>query len=109
MSNLLAALNVTAGALNAFSLALETTQNNVANAQTPGYAAQTQTLQSEAFNLANGVIGGVSAGEVTSARDEFAEQNVHQQNMLLGAATQNVNSLTQLQNLYPRKAEASGQ
>lgn len=101
MSNLLATLNVTANALNAFSLALETTQNNVANAQTPGYAAQTQTLQALAFNLNAGEIGGVSAGEVSSARDEFAEQNVHQQNMLLGSATQTVNSLTQLQNLFP--------
>jgi flagellar hook-associated protein 1 len=101
MSNLLASLNVTAGALDAFSLAMETTQNNVANAQTPGYAAQTQTLQAEAFNLSLGAIGGVSAGQVTSARDEFAEQNVHQQNMLLGSATQSVNSLTQLQNLFP--------
>ena len=51
MSNILASLNVTAGALNAFDLALETTQNNVANAQTPGYAKQTQTLDSVAFNL----------------------------------------------------------
>ena len=39
MANILASLNVTAGALNAFDLALETTQNNVANAQTPGYVS----------------------------------------------------------------------
>lgn len=101
MSNLLASLNVSAGALNAFSLALETTQNNVANAQTPGYAAQTQTLQAVAFNLSDSEVGGVTAGQVVSARDEFAEQNVHTQNMQLGAATQSVESLTQLQNLFP--------
>lgn len=101
MSNLLATLNVSATALNAFSLALETTQNNVANAQTPGYATQTQTLSSLAFNLGDGEIGGVLAGAVTSARDEFAEQNVHTQNALLGAASQNVTSLTQLQNIFP--------
>ena len=101
MANILASLNVTASALNAFDLALETTQNNVANAQTPGYVAQTQTLDSLAFNLQAGEIGGVSAGPVTSARDQFAEQNVHNQNMLLGSATQDVNSLTQLQNLFP--------
>ena len=46
-------------------------------------------------------MGGVSAGAVISARDQFAEQNVHNQNMLLGSATQDVNSLTQLQNLFP--------
>lgn len=101
MSNLLASLNVTASALSAFGAALQTTQNNVANAQTPGYAAQTQSLSSLPFCLANGEIGGVSAGVVCSARDEFAEQNVHGQNMLLSAASQNVESLTQLQNLFP--------
>jgi flagellar hook-associated protein 1 len=101
MANLLASLNVTAGALNAFDLALETTQNNVANAETPGFVTQTQNLDSLAFNLQAGEIGGVTAGSVTNARDQFAEQNVHNQNMLLGAATQDVNSLSQLQNLFP--------
>jgi flagellar hook-associated protein 1 len=106
MANILASLNVTAGALNAFDLALETTQNNVANAQTPGYVAQSQVLDSLAFNLSVGEVGGVIAGPVTSARDQFAEQNVHNQNMLLGAATQDVNSLTQLQNLFPVSASS---
>ncbi len=101
MSNLLASLNVTASALNAFDLALETTQNNVANAQTPGFAKQTQTLDAAAFNLSAGEVGGVTAGAVISARDQFAEQNVHTQNMQLGASTQDVTSLTQLQNLFP--------
>jgi flagellar hook-associated protein 1 len=108
MSNLLAALNVTAGALNAFDLALETTQNNVANAQTPGYAAQTQTLDSMSFNPGQGEVGGVSAGVIVSSRDDFAEQNVHNQNMALGAAAQSVNSLTELQNLFPVSGTTSG-
>jgi flagellar hook-associated protein 1 FlgK len=104
MANLLASLTVTSSALNAFDLALGTTQNNVANAQTPGYAAQTQTLQAVDFNLSNGDVGGVTAGVVSSARDQFAEQNVQTQNTMLGAATQNVGSLTQLQNLFPVSA-----
>src|ERR1700722_8124835 len=108
MSNLLASLNVTAGALNAFDLALETTQNNVANAQTPGFAAQTQTLDSMTFNPAQGEVGGVSAGVIVNSRDDFAEQNVHNQNMVLGAASQSVNSLTQLQNLFPVSATSAG-
>jgi flagellar hook-associated protein 1 FlgK len=100
MSNLLASLSVSSSALNAFDEALETTQNNVANAQTPGYAAQTQTLDSVSFAPDLGEVGGVRAGPVVSARDEFAEQNVHNQNVLLGSATQSVNSLTSLQNLF---------
>ncbi len=101
MSNLLASLSVTANALNVFDLALQTTQNNVANAQTPGYAAQTQTIDADPFNLSDGEIGGASAGVVISSRNQFAEQNVHTQNMQLGASTQDVTSLTQLQNLFP--------
>ncbi|HEX3878451.1 MAG TPA: flagellar hook-associated protein FlgK [Bryobacteraceae bacterium] len=108
MSNLLASLNVTAGALNAFDMALQTTQNNVANAQTPGYAKQTQTIDSVSFNLQQGSIGGVSAGASLSSRNEFAEQNVHNQNTELGSASQSVNSLTQLQNLFPVADDGSG-
>jgi flagellar hook-associated protein 1 FlgK len=89
------------GALGAYDAALLTIQNNIANAQTPGFAAQTQSLAAESFDVSNGLVGGVSDGQVISSRDEFAEQNVHNQNSQLGSATQTVNSLTELQNFFP--------
>lgn len=97
MANLLSALINSASALDAYNQVLQVTQNNVANANTPGYARLTQSLIALPFNPNDGDNGGVQAGEVQSSRDEFAEQAVRQQNTLLGEATQSVNSLTSLQ------------
>ena len=44
MSNLISSMLTAAGALDAYSQALDVVQNNVANASTPGYASQTQLL-----------------------------------------------------------------
>jgi len=100
MANLLAALGSTAGALNAFDQVLQVTQNNVANASTPGYAKESLPLEAMSFDLATGAPGGVRAGQIESARDQYAEQAVRRQNTLLGAAQQNVSSLNALQRLF---------
>ncbi len=100
MANILSSLISAAGALDAFTQALDVTQNNVANAQTPGYANQTQLLTAMQFDPAEGSTGGVRAGEVVSSRDQYAEQAVRQQNVLLGQAQQNVTSFTSLQSLF---------
>ena len=76
------------------------TGNNVANSSTPGYVEQTQTFDALPFDVGSGLVGGVRAGEVVSARDQYAEEAVWQQNSLLGQATQDVNSLTSLQNNF---------
>jgi flagellar hook-associated protein 1 FlgK len=100
MANILSSLISAANALGAFDQALNVTQNNVANAQTPGYANQTQLLNAMRFDPADGSTGGVSAGKVVSSRDQYAEQAVRQQNVLLGQAQQNVTSFTSLQSLF---------
>jgi flagellar hook-associated protein 1 FlgK len=100
MVNLLATLGVAADALDAYSQSLQVTENNVVNASTPGYAAQTQTLQALMFNPSEGDAGGVAAGQIESSRNEYAEQAVRQQNVLLGAASQDVTSLTSLQTIF---------
>src|ERR1700722_15813668 len=100
MSNLLSTLSVASGALNAFSQSLETIQNNIANSQTPSYASQTQTLVPVAFDPAEGNLGGVTAGVVQSSRDEYDEQALRSQTVLLGAANQSVSSLTNLQTQF---------
>ena len=64
MSNLLATLGSTAGALNAYDQVLQVTQNNVANASTPGYAKQRLLLEALPFDLATGATGGVHAGQI---------------------------------------------
>ena len=100
MANVLSSLISAAGALDAFTQALDVTQNNVANAQTPGYAKQTQLLTAMPFDPSNGSTGGVRAAVVVSSRDQYAEQAVRQQNVLLGQAQQNVTSFTSLQSLF---------
>src|ERR1039458_2775768 len=100
MANVLSSLISAAGALDAFTEALNVTQNNVANAQTPGYAKQIQILAAMPFDPANGSSGGLRAAQVVSSRDQYAEQAVRQQDVLLGQAQQNVTSFTSLQSLF---------
>jgi flagellar hook-associated protein 1 FlgK len=100
MSNLLSSLLNSAGALNAYEQVLAVTQNNVANASTPGYAKQTLTLEAMPLDLASGASGGVRPGKIQSARDEYADQAVRRQTVGLGEAQQNVNSLTSLQSQF---------
>jgi flagellar hook-associated protein 1 FlgK len=100
MSSILSALHVAAGSLDAYDQALVVTQNNVANSSTPGYVEQTQTFYAMPFNVGEGFAGGVRTGEVVSARNQYAEQAVWQQNTLLGQSQQDVNSLTSLQTYF---------
>ncbi len=100
MSNLLASLASSAGTLEAYGRVLETAQNNVANASTPGYAKQRLELYALPFDPDGGVTGGVGAGKVVSARNEFAEQAVRQQTSGMGYQQQLVDSLTALQSNF---------
>lgn len=100
MVSLLSTLLTSASALTAYEQVLEVTENNVANSSTPGYAAQTQDLDAMPFDPSEGSAGGVTAGVVQDSRDQYAEQNVWQQSVLLGQANQNVSTLTALQNYF---------
>src|ERR1700742_693980 len=100
MPSLSSAMLTAGGALDAYTQALDVVQNNVANASTPGYASQTQSLSSLEFDPTRGFSGGVVAGQIVSSRDEYAEQAVQQQTTLLGQAQQDVNSLTAMQSQF---------
>src|SRR5690349_5901959 len=97
MSNLLSSLGNSAAALDAYDQVLAVTQNNVANASTPGYAKQRLRLEAMPLDLALGAAGGVRAGAIQSSRDPYAEQAVRRQTVGLGAAQQEVHSLTTLE------------
>jgi flagellar hook-associated protein 1 FlgK len=75
MISLNAALQVAAAALNADSQAIGITGQNLANQTTPGYAAQIVEPQSDAFNVTQGLAGGVSI-DTGDTRSQFAEQAV---------------------------------
>jgi flagellar hook-associated protein 1 FlgK len=99
-SGLISALRVQASAIDAFQQAIAVTANNVANASTPGYVSQTQTLLTMPDDLSVGMAGGVKAGPIVSSQNQYAEQNVANQQTALGEASQNVDSLTSLQSLF---------
>jgi flagellar hook-associated protein 1 FlgK len=91
--SLFTSLRSTAESLSAFDQALSVTQDNVSNASTPGYAKQQVTLEALEF-------GGVRAGPVTSARDQFAEQSVRRQVSSWGYSQQQTETLSALQNVF---------
>src|SRR5713226_5828424 len=106
MGSLTSALLVSANALEAFTRAVSTVENNVANVNTPGYAKQTLALTALAFDPAHGVPGGVSAGTLVSTRSEFLEQAVRNQNEQLGGQQQKAADLGQIQPLFDLNSKA---
>ncbi len=106
MGNLFAALNSAGDALRAFERAVDVTQNNVTNANSPGYVKQVPLLQSRAFQPANGLSGGVV--ELTqNSRNEFAETAVQHQVSLLGEFSQLQTSLGPLQSVLDVSANSA--
>ncbi|HEY7211870.1 MAG TPA: flagellar hook-associated protein FlgK [Bryobacteraceae bacterium] len=100
MSSLFAALGTSANALDVLEQAMSVVQNNVANAQTPGYVTQTLQLSAALFDPAHGSAGGVRAGNIQSARNNFAENSVWSANQQLGSATQQATSLDALDKTF---------
>jgi flagellar hook-associated protein 1 FlgK len=100
MSSLFAALGTAANALDVLEKAIGVVQNNVANANTPGYVTQTPTFIARPFDPAGNVWGGVESGAVQSARNTYAEQAVWSANQRVGSAAQQATSLDALQNVF---------
>jgi flagellar hook-associated protein 1 len=94
---LFSALNSSAGALDAYQRELDAIQGNVANASTPGYARESLPLEALASDSNGTLPGGVTTGEMQTARDQFAEQNVRQQFSSLGTLEQSSQSLSNLE------------
>lgn len=97
MGTLTTALYNSAQSLQAFEQAMAVTQNNVSNANTPGYARQVQTFSAQAFNMERGLSGGVSAGEVESTRNVYAETSVQSEQSAVNFSSQSVSDLQTLE------------
>jgi flagellar hook-associated protein 1 FlgK len=97
---LLTSILNSANALNVYDQEFATIENNIANANTPGYASQSVTLAADSFNPSEGLDGGVSAGPLASSRSQYLEDSVRTQTTLLGSAQQQVADLTPLQSLF---------
>ena len=100
MGTVFTALRTAGQSLDVLQQAIGVIQNNVSNANAPGYVTQTLNLVSEPFNLQQGVLGGVTAGAVQSARNVYAEHAVWTANASVGLATQQSTNLSQLQSYF---------
>jgi flagellar hook-associated protein 1 len=106
MGSLFASLNVASGALDALQRSVDTIQNNVTNASTPGYAQQSPVLEAQQFEPGTGLAGGVQNTGVTSARDEYAEQAVWRQSELLGNYNAQLPALQDIQSQFDINAQS---
>jgi flagellar hook-associated protein 1 FlgK len=104
MSNLLAALAGAGNSLDAYQQAMNVVQNNITNSNTPGYASQTVNLEPLPFDLTGGLVGGVAARGLISARDDAADSAVQQQLQTLGKYQMQAQDTTSLSNYF----DASG-
>jgi len=100
MATLTTALYNSAQALQVIGQSLAVTQNNVTNAQTPGWAKQVQTVEARPLDIAEGLPGGTYAGPLVSTRDTYAEASVRQQQSALNFSKQTVSDLENLQPLF---------
>ena len=86
--------------MSVYERAFNVIQNNIANASTPGYVQQEQTLVAMPFDPNSQLSGGVAAGPVVSSRSEYLEQNVRMHQSLLGYAQQKASDLSQVQQFF---------
>ena len=100
MGNLFTSLINSTNSMQVYGKVFNTIQNNIANANTPGYAKQDQSLIADPFNTAALLYGGVSTGPLLSSRSEYLEQSVRTQTSLLGTAEQKSGDLEQVQALF---------
>lgn len=101
---LLTSILNSANALNVYDQEFATIQNNIANANTPGYADQNVTLVADSFNPSASLYGGISTGPLASARSQYLEQSVRTETTLLGTAQQQASDLAPLQSLFDLSA-----
>jgi flagellar hook-associated protein 1 len=85
---LLTSLMMTADTLGYLQKQFDVTQNNVANASTPGYAKQRLTSEPLPFSPELGLPGGVRSGGLVSSRDEFSDAAVRRQQTLYSGYAQ---------------------
>jgi flagellar hook-associated protein 1 len=100
MGNLIASLLNSANALQVYEGALTVTENNVVNANTPGYAKQIASFEALPLDLTIGLPGGVESGPTQSSRNAYAEQSVRDQQTALGYYQQKASDLTPLENYF---------
>jgi flagellar hook-associated protein 1 len=107
MGNLFSALNSASQSLQAFQEAIDVTQNNVTNANSPGYADQVPQLISQDFQSSTGVNSGGVEEETQDTRSTYADTAVQQQMSLQGMYQQLQTTLAPLQNVFDVSSDSA--
>jgi flagellar hook-associated protein 1 len=103
MAGLNTALLIGLDALNATETALNTTSNNIANANTPGYTEEVPQLSENALNSNDGsnvTGGGVTIDSIQSIRDELLNLQIGQQTSAQSSAGTLSDSLQEVQSYF---------
>jgi len=102
MGSLTASLNIALGSMLAEQGAIETTSNNIANANTPGYARQRANFaETDPVTFGNITLGtGVELQGVTSLRDSVLDLRVNQETQQQGQLDAFISSGQQIQALF---------
>lgn len=106
MGSITSALQSAANTLGVFGNAFDVIENNISNANTPGYARQDVNLEAMPFDPNTGLAGGVQSGPLINSRSEYLDQAVRTQQQLLGSAQQQSTDLSQIQTLFPLSSTA---
>jgi flagellar hook-associated protein 1 len=108
--SLSASLSIAVQALGAADGALQATNNNIANANTPGYSRQTVILQeatpTNEGNLSMG--NGVVLEGFQSVRDELVQTQIQQQTQSQSSANAQLSSLNQIQPAFTTSTQDIG-
>jgi flagellar hook-associated protein 1 FlgK len=110
MSSLSSALNTAVQSLGADTGALQVTNNNIANANTPGYSRQAAVFQeaapTEEGNLSVG--NGVVLEGFQSVRDQLVTSQIQQETQAQGGANAQLASLQQIQPTFTTSTQDIG-
>ncbi|SEF63327.1 flagellar hook-associated protein 1 FlgK [Bryocella elongata] len=100
--SLTSSLNVATGSLMAADGALQIVNNNIANANTPGYTRQTAQMEEGPTSVVDGQTlgGGVNFDGYQSVRDELLQSQVEQQTQAQSSADAQSTSLTQIEQVF---------
>lgn len=106
MGSLSSSLNIAVGSLLAEQSAIETTSNNIANVNTPGYSRERANLaENTPVEIGSVVYGtGVQLQDVTSLRDSILDIRVNQETQQQGQLGAFVSGGQQIQSLFNETA-----
>jgi flagellar hook-associated protein 1 len=111
MSSLLGTMSIAMGGLEAQQAGLETTTNNIANLNTPGYTRERPLLQEADPILQSGIAygTGVKLQGIESLRDSILGLQISNETQQQGRSQAYVNAMSQAQTLFPDDTSGIGQ